>query len=215
METSEREPAERAPLSADRIVEVAIGLADADGFDGLSMRRLAKALGYEVMSLYNHVAGKDDLVDAMVEAVAAEMPLPRPGPAWRAALREAYIGGLRVLQAHPWAVPLWSSRLPGPRRLDHMEAVLATLAAADLTPEAADHGFHALNTHLQGFALQEQAFTLPSDGDEGVEAALSSFRDGLDVDRHPSVHAHVVWHETAPPAQEYEFVLDLILDGIG
>lgn len=127
--------------------------------------------------------------------------------------RRCTIGSLRVMQAHPWVVPIWNTRLPGPARLAYMEAVLSTLMAAGLSDEMADHGFHALATHPQGYALQEQAFTLPL-GAGDMQVALDEFRRSLDPARYPSMLAHVEWHQTAPEAQEFAFVLDLILDGL-
>jgi AcrR family transcriptional regulator len=201
----------RPPLTPERIVAAAIAFADEHGLDELSMRKLARSLGYEVMSLYNHVASKDAMIAAMLEAVAAEMPRPAPGPDWKAQLRRAMIGGFRVMQAHPWVVPIWNTRIPGPSRLALMESMLATLMSAGLSAQRADHGFHALSTHLQGFALQEQAFTLPA-GDPA--AMVEDFKRSLDPQRHASVIAHVEWHQTNPQPQEFEFVLDLILDGL-
>lgn len=189
-----------------------VAFADEHGLTGLSMRKLARTLGYEVMSLYNHVASKDAMVDAMLNAVAAEMPRPTPGGEWKAELRRSLIGCLRVLQAHPWVVPLWNARLPGPDRMVLMEAVMATLLEAGLSEQMADRGFHALTNHLQGFALQQQAFVLPMDGD--LDEALETFRSMLDPQRFPAMLGHIEWHQTDPGAYEFEFVLDLILDGL-
>lgn len=201
----------RPPLTKARIVGAAVQFADEHGLEALSMRKLARALGYEVMSLYNHVANKDEIIDAMLDAVAAEMPVPTPGADWKAELRRSMIGGLRVMQAHPWAVPLWNARMPGPARLALMDTVLATLMAAGLTDEMADHGFHALNTYLQGFALQQQTFVVPMRGD--MADVLERFKQMLDG-RYPALHTHIEWHQTSPEANEFEFVLDLILNGL-
>jgi AcrR family transcriptional regulator len=202
----------RQPLSSERIVAAAITYADEHGLAKLSMRKLAKSLGYEVMSLYNHVASKDAMIDAMLDAIAGEMPRPTPGGEWKAELRQSMIGALRVLQAHPWAVALWNARMPGPDRIAFMEATMATLLKARLSDQMADHGFHALANHLQGYALQEQTFTVPIEGD--MQDVLGEFRRTLDPERYPAMVAHVEWHMTDPDAYEFEFVLDLILDGL-
>jgi AcrR family transcriptional regulator len=202
----------RQPLTTGRIVAAAIAYADEHGLDKLSMRKLAKSLGYEVMSLYNHVASKDAMIDAMLDAVAGEMPWATPGGEWKAELRRSMIGALRVLQAHPWAVTLWNARMPGPDRLAFMEATMATLLKAGLSDQMADHGFHALANHLQGYALQEQTFSVPVEGD--MQDVLVQFRRTLDPERYPAMVAHVEWHMTDPEAYEFEFVLDLILDGL-
>ncbi len=203
----------RPPLTPERVVDAAIAFADEHGLDELSMRKLAKSIGYEVMSLYNHVAGKDAMIDAMLDAVAAEMPRPTPGGDWKAEVRRAMVEGLGVMRAHPWVVPIWNARMPGPGRMALMEALMATLMTAGLSDEMADHGFHALATHLQGFALQEQAFSPPM-GDGDLQAALEEFKATLDPERYPAMFAHVEWHQADHESHEFEFVLDLILDGL-
>src|SRR6188474_2373005 len=114
----------RVPLSRERVVDRAIALADAGSIEGLSMRKLAKDLGFEVMSLYNHVGGKDELFAAMVESVAGEFELPAPRGVpvddWKAALRASALSVHGVLLRHPWAARIWWSTESGPVRLEFM-----------------------------------------------------------------------------------------------
>lgn len=204
---------DRAPLSRQRIVQAAIDIADAEGLGALSMRRLAADLGYEAMSLYNHVANKGDLLDAMADAVAAELERPAPDLGWRPALRADVLAERAALTRHPWATTLLSSRLPGPARLAHMEWRLRTLADAGLPDEVAHHGFHALDNHALGHALAAQAMDM---GGEDPDAVARSFVAGLDPDEHAHVIVHVHQHldPDENPGTSFEFVLDLLLDGL-
>ena len=119
----------RKPLSRERILDAAIELVDEEGIEALSMRKLGQALGYEAMSLYNHVANKDDLLDGILDLVLAEMEPPEPAgglPAIRASALSAH----EALKRHPWAANMLMS--PGrirPARIAYMEALLASCAA--------------------------------------------------------------------------------------
>jgi AcrR family transcriptional regulator len=175
------------------------------------MRKLASQLGFEVMSLYTHVSGKGDLLDGMVDAVAAEIALPDESTGWRQDLRAIAIATHAALARHPWAAPLWATRTPGPARLAHMEALLRALGGAGLPPEVADRGFHAVVNHVLGHTMQEQAFTFEGDQD----AAAAEFLAGLDPAEFPHLIEHVRAHLAGQaPDVGFEFVLDLILDSL-
>lgn len=190
----------------------AIALADREGVGGLSMRRIAGELGFEVMSLYHHVANKDDLLDAMVDVVAAGIVTPQDTDPWREALRATAVSTHHALLRHPWSAPLWSSRPPGPARLALIETLLRTLARSGLPHELAHHGFHAVNNHVLGYSLQEQSFSVR--GGE-MEAMARDFLATLPADTYPHLAAHVREHVEDPaPGRSFEFVLDLILDGL-
>src|SRR3954453_10140535 len=103
-------PTGRARLSRERVLRAAVALADSGGLEALTMRRLGEDLGVEAMSLYKHVANKDDLLDGMVDLVFAEIELPAPGAEWRTAMRERAVSARAALLAHPWATPLMQSR---------------------------------------------------------------------------------------------------------
>ena len=119
------------------VCDRAVGFADEHGTDALSMRKLAAELGYEVMSLYNHVANKAEVLSLMVDAVAAEIPLPDPDVDPIVAVRALAVDTRAALVRHPWAAGLWLRQLPGPARIDHMEHLLAALAATDMAPPVA------------------------------------------------------------------------------
>src|SRR6187402_160992 len=118
------EPTPRTPLTRERVLATAMTLADEGGIESLSMRKLAQALGVEAMSLYHHVANKDDLLDGMVDAVFAEVELPEAdGRRWRAPIRARCASMREVLLSHPWAVGrLNSRRSPGMATLEHHDA---------------------------------------------------------------------------------------------
>src|SRR5690348_6186378 len=100
----------RVPLTSERVLHAAVDFADAGGSRSLSMRRLGEALGVEAMSLYNHVANKDELLDGMVDLVFSEIELPPGGTEWRTAMRRRAISARQVLSRHGWAIELMQSR---------------------------------------------------------------------------------------------------------
>ena len=188
----------REPLDRARVLAAAVELADRHGVDALSMRKLARHLGYEVMSLYNHVAGKDDLLDGMVDLVAAEIEDPPAGLTWRPAVRHIAVSAHESLLRHRWASTLWSSRWPGPHRWRHMETLLAVLTAADFPDDVADLAFHAVTLHISGFTQQQISYRAQADR----EAELyDQFSSEVSAEEFPHVVAHVQYHQDqhAPP----------------
>jgi len=202
----------RPPLNRPRVLRAAVAVADADGLGALTMRGLAAELGFEVMSLYNHVANKNDLLAGMVDLVLAEAELPAAEDEWRSAMRRSVLSTHEVLSRHPWAAPLWAGGLPGPALLTLMDAWLATLARSGLDPETAHRGFHALSNHVVGFALQEPGVAR---GQGGRQDGARAFVDGLPPGAYPHFVAHVHEHLAGRPGgNSFAFVLDLILDGL-
>ncbi len=201
----------RTPLSTERILRAAVDLADTQGLDGLSMRKVATELGFEVMSLYNHVANKDEMLAGMVDTVAAEIEHPA-GPDWQPAMRASAVSAHDVLLAHPWTGGLWSSVWPGPARIEFMESILRTLREAGFSPTVAYHGYHAITMHIVGFTIQQLGYGIMADAasDERVDRFLS----GLQPDRFPHLTEHVQQHVDGSESGDFEFVLDLILDGL-
>lgn len=203
----------RLGLTRARVLRAGIEIADARGIGTLTMRGLATDLGYEVMSLYNHVANKDDLLGGMVDLVAADIAPPGEGN-WREEMRRSVMSAHETLREHPWASRMWFSRMPGPARLDHMESWLRTLNTSGLDPDTAHKGFHALTNHVVGFALQALGFTLGDGEDSDVHAR--SFLAGLPDGAYPHLVVHVHQHLGAAPGEtSFSFVLDLILEGLG
>ncbi|MFV2039941.1 MAG: TetR/AcrR family transcriptional regulator C-terminal domain-containing protein, partial [Acidimicrobiales bacterium] len=165
-----------------------------------------------VMSLYNHVASKDDMLDGMVDLVASEIQPPASGVDWKTAMRESAISAHQALLAHPWAGSMWSSGWPGPARLHYMESLLRALREADFSAETTYHGFHALNMHISGFTLQELNFSFD---DEDLEELAAKFFREVPADEYPYLTEHAREHlSNSEHHDDFEFVLDLILDGL-
>lgn len=147
----------RQPLSRERILNVALELADTNGLDSVSMRQVAQGLGVEAMSLYKHVANKDDLLDGLVELVVAEMSIPSPSTDWKDALRERAFTVRKTLNAHPWAANLIESRSSiGPMRLRHNDSMIGILKNAGFSIELAFHSMIALTSYVYGFVILEE-----------------------------------------------------------
>ncbi|MFC4562219.1 TetR/AcrR family transcriptional regulator [Nocardiopsis mangrovi] len=152
------EPGPRRPrLSRERIVAAAVGLLDADGVDGVSMRRLAARLDAGTMSLYEYVASKEDLLDLALDAVMAELdPVPAGARDWRAALAAHLAQSRRVMRRHPWITALVGTRpLLGPNALSRSESVHAVLAGAGFTGAALAAAVGAVSSYVHGFVVTE------------------------------------------------------------
>src|SRR5215216_5880435 len=99
-------PQSRIPLSRERVLNAAIRLADEGGIESLTMRKLARELGVEAMSLYNHVANKGDLVEGIVDFALSEIELPSTAGDWDVAIRECAVSAHQAFLRHPWACSL-------------------------------------------------------------------------------------------------------------
>ncbi len=180
------------------------------------MRKLGEALGVEAMSLYSHVANKDDLLDGMIDAVFAEIDLPSADDGWRAAMRQRAVSVREVLRRHRWAVGLMESRTsPGPATLAHHDAVIGVLRAAGFSVPKTAHAFSVLDSYIYGFALQEKGLPFQT-ADGAAEVAQAMFAQ-IPVDRYPHFVELATQHVLQPGydyGEEFEFGLDLILDGL-
>jgi AcrR family transcriptional regulator len=202
-----------AGLSTQRVVAEAMRLADREGVDGLSMRRLASALGAGAMSLYYYVANKDELLDAMIDVVFEEIELPNAVTDWQSAMRGRSVSAREVLARHPWAISLMESRTtPGPANLRHREAVTACLRTAGFSVVMATHANWLLDSYVYGFALQEAS--LPFDDAAGLAHMTTDvFLPQLPPEEFPYLNESAVALVAAgyDPAEEFIFGLDLVL----
>jgi len=207
---------QRAGLSRAVVLDAAVGLADAEGLPKLSMRSLAGRLGVEAMSLYHHVAGKDELLDGMVDAVFAEIHLPRAGADWSEELRRRSVSGREAMLRHQWAIGLMDSRRsPGPQTLRHHDAVLGCLRAAGFSLDMAAHAFAVLDAHLYGFVVQELA--LPFREGDDLAPLAQDLATNLATDQLPHLAEFMVGHALQPGysfGDEFGYGLDLILEGL-
>lgn len=206
----------RRPLTKERVLEQAVVLADKEGIEALSMRKLGQALGVEAMSLYNHVRNKEDMLDGMVDVVFSEIDLPPGGVDWRSAMRQRAISVRQVLTRHPWANGLMESRTtPGPANLRHHDAVLGSLRSAGFSVEMAAHAYSILDGYIYGFTLTELTLPFRKPGDVARVAGniMERFRAG----EYPHLAEMAVDRAMMPGynyGDEFEYGLDLILDAI-
>jgi AcrR family transcriptional regulator len=203
----------RQKLSRDGILQAALRLADEEGIDALSMRRLGQALSVEAMSLYKHVSGKEDILDGISDLVMLEVDVPARDLPWRAALRGSAISTHRALLRHPWAsAVLESRRNPGPARMRYLDAVVSILLDAGFTLPDVARAFMAVDSHVYGFTLMVLAW--PFDLRDAPEEAMAMANDTFG-DAFPGLRSMAQLALTGPGVPiEIEFGLDLLLDGL-
>jgi AcrR family transcriptional regulator len=198
------------------VLQAAIELADRDGIESLSMRKLGQELGVEAMSLYNHVANKDDILAGMVDLVTAEMTAPQPGGDWKSALRARAISAHEVLVRHRWAAPLvMRVAQVSPARLLWSEGLLKTCREAGFSPYLTHHAYHALESHITGFTLWQ--VSLPFETNAELQVMATEFLRTSPLDDYPytleHIHQHLGERDPDEPST-FEFGLNLILDGL-
>ncbi len=202
------------PLSRERILQTAIQLADQHGIEALSMRKLAQQLGVKAMSLYNHVANKDDLIDGMVDIVANEIEVPELKVDWKTAMRRRAVSAHSVLLRHPWATMAMVSRVNvGPAMLRYVDATLGCLVKAGFSFKMADHVWNAIDSHIYGFTLQKLNF--PFEEAEYAEVA-KQYVSMLPVEKYPYLNklTHYVIDGRYNGIHDLEFGLELLLNGL-
>jgi AcrR family transcriptional regulator len=203
------------PLSRERILTAAAKIADREGLDTLSMRRLGHELGVQAMSLYNHVPNKEAILDGLIENVFAEIDLPDPEADWETELRRCALSAHDALRLHPWACALAMLPAVGPAslaaRLRYIESLLRTLREAGFSAQNASYAYHALDSHTFGFTMWQLGHSAPPKG-AVAEAALTAVSGG----DYPYVLEHSVEHENDRGDQpsDFEFGLDLIFAGL-
>lgn len=211
MSTPRRAP--RHTLSRERLVVAALELADAEGIQALTIRALASTLGVAPMAIYHHVANKDEILDAIVDAVHAEIYRPRPDAPWREELAQRSRSAHAALRRHPWAVGLMDTRVrPGQATLASHEAALEVLLSAGFSLSATAHAYATLDAFVYGFALQEvmlDTIDLAGSADEILA--------GIDLAGFPRMAQFATEHVQQPGyafADSFEVGLGLTLDGL-
>lgn len=178
------------------------------------MRLLARSLHVEAMSLYNHIANKDALLDAMVDSVIGQIELPAAAQDWRDQMRRRALSAYQVFLKHAWAPPLVVSRVNvGPAMLAYIDATLASLHAAGFSYALADHAWNAMDSHIYGFILLERNFPLEA----GSYAQMAQqFLPMLPAQTYPHMRAltELVAGGRHDGLHSFAFGLDLVLDGL-
>jgi AcrR family transcriptional regulator len=208
----------RTPLSRERVLAAAVALADAGGIEAASMRRIAQELEVVPMALYKHVASKDELLDGMVDVVVGEIDPPSPGAGWKTAMRRRVLSARGALLRHPWASLAIESRAdPTPAVLAYMDSMIGLFRAGGFSIDLTHHAMHAMGSRLLGFT-QELFEDTPGGGPQ-PEALLPREL----AERYPSIAELVtaITHDASSVVGpgcddqfEFEFALDLLLDGL-
>jgi AcrR family transcriptional regulator len=205
----------RTPLSRDRVLRAAVDLVDRHGLAALTMRRLGQQLGVEAMSLYKHVANKDEVLDGMAELVLDEFELPGEDVGWREGMRRRAVSARAALARHPWAPVVLSRSGPSPALLRDLDAVLGSLRRGGFPVAAAARAFSLLDSYVYGFAVQEAnlPFTTPAELTELTGSIMDRFRP----EEYPHLAEVAVEHVMRPGydhAAQFEAGLELILDAL-
>src|ERR1700693_5585284 len=208
-------PARRVPLSKERVLRAAIKLADEGGVEALSMRKLADVLGVKAISLYNHVANKDDVLDGIVDAAWAEILPPTGDEDWKTAVRDIAISAHEMMMSHPWASDL-SVRKPGLARLRYGDSLLGCFRNAGFSKDLTYHAYHIIESYIMGYTLQVLSFRAVDT--QQFEDIAAGFRRGDFSADYPHFTEHALQHMEPEPGHDevsgYELGLDLILDSL-
>lgn len=206
----------RVRLSRERVLRGAMAVADAGGLSSLTIRSLAHELGVKPMSVYHHVANKNEVLDGIVDLVFGEIELPSPGGDWRTEMRRRAVSARHVLRCHPWAIALLQSRTnPGPATLKHHDAFIGTLREAGFSVVLTAHAFALIDSYLFGFALSEA--TLPINGPDTVAEVAGSMMPRASADAYPYLLEFTAEHILKPGydfGEEFEFGLNAVLDAL-
>jgi AcrR family transcriptional regulator len=206
----------RIPLTRQRVLQTALGLADQGGLELLSMRKLGQELGVEAMALYHHFANKDEVLDGIVDLVFAEIELPPGGRDWKGEMRRRAVSLRDALARHRWAIGLMESRRnPGSANLRHHDAVIGSLRSGGFDMEMAAHAYSVLDGYIYGFALTKM--NLPFDPSDDVAEVAETMLEPFPVNEYPNLVAFITEHAMKPGydfGDEFEYGLDLILDGL-
>lgn len=206
---------QRRPLSRERVLRAALALADRDGLGALTMRRLGQEMGVEAMSLYKHVANKEEILDGIAEFVLCEFELPTEDVDWREGMRRRAVSARAALARHPcWTVLLSRSR-PGPAMLRNLDSVIGSLRRGGFSVAMAARAFSLLDSYIYGFAAQEVnlPFNTPHELVELTGSIMEQF--------HPEDYPHLAEMGTDLIMQpgydhstQFTYGLELILDGL-
>lgn len=220
---AEERSRERAPLTRERILEAAVALADSGGVDSISMRRIAQELDVVPMALYKHVANKEELLGGMIDVVVSEVDPPLEGVDWKTAMRERILSARRALLRHPWAAQVIESRSePTPTVIAYLDSMMGIFLSGGFSIDLMHHAIHVMGSRILGFAqeLFDDTADMPEEEAKAMWAELAQvypnlaalagayFEGQISHDRSSAVSG------ACDTQFEFEFALDLILDGL-
>jgi AcrR family transcriptional regulator len=214
-------------LSRAEIVDAAIAIAHPEGSGAISMRRIAQVLRAGTMSLYWHVANKEQLLDLMLDALFGEFDLPEPTGDWRADLRAQARNERATLLRHAWVMDFIGGRPPlGPNTLLHMDRVLGALDGIDIGIATAMSILGTVQTYVMGSVLREMQEARVQRDEERADVTeeawapmQAAWRDRLDADGRFTRVVRFLDAGIDPDAEDtrddrFEFGLDCVIDGI-
>ena len=209
------QPSSRLPLNRDRILAAAVDIADERGVGAVTMREVASRLGVEAMSLYNHVANKDEILDGMADLVAEQFDLPEDVDDWREAMRRRAVSAHEVFGRHAWAPMLFDSRESlGPSRLRYFDWVLGQLTRAGFSIDDAARAFSVLDSYIYGFGIQQ--FNFSADSDVSTEEMAEAILAYIPAETYPYLHrmASHAMQVGYDAEADFDFGLEIVLDGL-
>ena len=193
-----------------------MAVADIGGLASLTIRSLAVHLGAKPMSLYYYVAGKDEILDGIVDLVFDEIDLPSLEGEWRSEMVRRAHSARRALRRHSWAIGLLESRKnPGPATLRHHDAVLGTLRGAGFSVEMTAHAYALLDSYIYGFALQEAS--LPFEGPDNAGDIAEPMMQQFPTNAYPHLVEIATEYILRPGydfGNEFDFGLGVILGAL-
>jgi AcrR family transcriptional regulator len=208
--------ARRVPLSRERVLRAATAFADERGIETLSMRKLADELGVQAMSIYNHVANKEDLLDGILDSALAEIVVPSPDVDWRSQIREVAVSAHEAMLRHPWAADLSVRAKPGPGRLQYAESLLGSLRNAGFSKELTFHAYHIVESYIQGFTALVLNYRAVDP--KALDDVVERFMRGDYAEEFPHFTEHARQHMEPEPGQDdvnaFELGVELMLDGL-
>lgn len=210
------EVANRAPVNLERTLRVALTVADSEGIQAVTMRRLARELGVEAASLYHHVDGKDQILDGLVDLVAAEIEPPQLSADWREAISQRAHHTRDGLRRHPWAVSLMASRTnPGPATLRLLETGIRCFREGGFSVPLAAHGVSTVDSYVHGFVLQE--VNLPFRTESELAAMTGTIMETFPASEFPYLFEMTIEHVLQPGydyGKEFDSGLTAVLNGV-
>lgn len=205
----------RTPLNRARVLEAAIAFADASGLEALSMRSLADTLGVVPMALYKHVSNKDQLIDGMIDRVIGEIDPPLTDTDWRTAVRARILSAREALLRHPWATAAMEGRsTPTPVVLGYMDSMIGMFLAAGFSVDLTHHCMHALGSRMFGFSQElYRGGQAPTPDGEATRMLAMAYPNIVKVATKADHDHGTVVGGGCDDQFEFEFALDLVLDG--
>ncbi len=207
----------RVPLSRGRVLGAAVAVADEAGIEPLSMRRLAEELGVVPMALYKHVASKEDLLDGMIDLVVGEIDPPVAGAGWKSAVRQRILSARRALLRHPWASRVIESKKnPTPVVLAYMDSMIGLFRTGGFSVNLTHHVMHTIGSRVLGFT--QELFNDSRTIDPEMQTVMlremgPKFPNVLAIAMAASHEGESVVGQGCDDQYEFEFALDLLLDG--